>query len=212
MPSIQLQAATFTTNHSSVQSNEIILPERVYGYRTTPLTWSELKSIVLEEQNLAKLSRSVEQERDYQIYLRDLKKEWRSVYNHILVSKFGFEQQRGIEARAGESNATLQTDDGADPENSKWQAYPPLSQVKTILKVLKRNDFPYFTDEGIEHWVLWKLVENITDDEIEEAKQQLCQMLGDVVDLLHWVNPPHLKSLPEIDHAHILCLRQKQRK
>lgn len=30
----------------------------------------------------------------------------------------------------------------------------------------------------------------------------------DVVDYLYWVNPPHLQSMPEIQHAHILVLRR----
>jgi hypothetical protein len=57
---------------------------------------------------------------------------------------------------------------------------------------------------GIEHWCLWKLCEDITDDEVEEAKQDLRRMLGDELDFLTWRNPPHLKSLPDIDHIHLL--------
>jgi hypothetical protein len=156
----------------------------------------------LEEQNLAKLSRSLQQEQEYQVYLRDLKRKWRSVYDHILVSKFGFEAQQKEQPRG---------DDASNPWfQRRWQAYPPLTQVKAVQKVLMRNDFPYNTDEDIEHWVLWKLVENITKEEIDEAKDELRERLGNVVDILHWVNPPHLKSLPDIDHAHFLCLRRRR--
>lgn len=33
--------------------------------------------------------------------------------------------------------------------------------------------------------------------------------LGKVLDTISWINPKHLQSLPDIDHAHILCLREQ---
>jgi folylpolyglutamate synthase len=30
-----------------------------------------------------------------------------------------------------------------------------------------------------------------------------------VTDFLYWINPPHLKTVPELDHLHILCLRRR---
>ena len=32
--------------------------------------------------------------------------------------------------------------------------------------------------------------------------------LGKVIDTISWINPKHLQSIPDIDHAHILCLRE----
>jgi hypothetical protein len=61
-----------------------------------------------------------------------------------------------------------------------------------------------------------------SDDDIAQAKEDVKQELelsgGEdsengqavVVDCLHWINPPHLKSLPDIDHVHILCLLQQR--
>jgi hypothetical protein len=99
-----------------------------------------------------------------------------------------------------------------------------LPSPKTIVV---RNDFPYYTAENIHHYVLWKLHGICSDDDIAQAKEDVKQELelGDVenengddekgqavvVDCLHWINPPHLKSLPDIDHVHILCLLQQQR-
>jgi len=31
--------------------------------------------------------------------------------------------------------------------------------------------------------------------------------VGEIIDVLSWINPKHLQSIPDIDHAHILCLR-----
>ena len=121
------------------------------------------------------------------------------MYDHILVSKFDFERR------------LVPNDNKDDPDERSdmlWEAYPPLSEVRQVKKVLKPNDFPYFFAEDIEHWCLWKLCEDLTDDDIYQAKLELQEMHGDIVDWLCWRNPPHLKSLPDIDHVHILCLRE----
>jgi hypothetical protein len=98
---------------------------------------------------------------------------------------------------------------------------------------LVKNDFPYHTVDNVEHWILWKLNNDvmtgcsnhhdrksdgsadalsccsITASELETAMNDLRANLGNVVDVLHWVNPPHLKTVPELDHVHILCLRTR---
>jgi hypothetical protein len=175
----------------------IELTPRDYGYRVDPISWSELVDIVEKENNLAKLSRNVQQQKEYMIYRRELLKEWNSVYDHILVSKFDFERQ------------LIETDRPDNDRNDRvWAAYPPLDDVREIKKVLKPNDFPYYFSDGMEHWCLWKLCEDVTDNDIEEAKKDLQSTYGDIVTYVSWRNPPHLKSLPDIDHIHIVCLRE----
>jgi hypothetical protein len=96
------------------------------------------------------------------------------------------------------------------------------AQLKLCL-----NDFPYYFATGIEHFVLWKLGGEVTPDEITNAKLELLRasqlwatmndlspefkdkhgsekVINDHRILLSWKNPPHLKSLPGIDHVHIL--------
>jgi hypothetical protein len=166
----------------------IDMPVRKFGYRTVPFEWNELTYIVKVDQNLARLSRSVEQERDYQVYIRDLKHQWKSVYDHILCSKFELEQRKG--------------DDG------KYYAYPPISELEGSRKCIVQNDFPYYLAGNIEHWILWKIGGFCTTEDIDDARNQIQQQLGNVENFLHWINPPHLKSLPDIDHVHFLCLRE----
>ena len=88
-----------------------------------------------------------------------------------------------------------------------------------------RNLFPYHMEKGIEHYVLWKLGgppgEGISKDEIDASISDLLMRIpatprdnkgseskgGDMhSDVLFWVNPPSLQSLPNIRHAHVLCL------
>lgn len=174
---------------SDDDEKRIRLPYFKYGYRTEPFQWNELVDIVQVQQDLSKLSRSVDQQRDYEIYKRELKKTWSSVVDHVLCTKFPNVFERKM-----------------DPESKLYSAHPPLAEAAAAVdippKVLVPNNFPYYTADGIEHWVLWKLGEVCSDEDIEEAKGTLSERFGD--DMIHWVNPPHLKSLPEIDHVHIL--------
>ncbi len=81
--------------------------------------------------------------------------------------------------------------------------------------VTSLNDFPYYFEEGIEHWVVWKLGGNISANEIENGKVEILReagysnkdLINDTSVFLHWLNPPELKSLPDVDHVHILFRR-----
>jgi len=124
-------------------------------------------------------------------------------------------------------NCDREGENKTPPTGYIWEVYPTLAEVKSPLKVLLPNDFPYYIEDGIEHWCLWKLKGRVTNDDIQMAKDDLKQMMVEAnssaqfttnmsslenvdafVDMLHWINPPHLKSIPDIDHAHILCLRR----
>eukprot|EP00923_Selenidium_pygospionis_P058464 GHVN01102611.1.p1 GENE.GHVN01102611.1~~GHVN01102611.1.p1 ORF type:complete len:227 (+),score=53.77 GHVN01102611.1:255-935(+) len=111
----------------------------------------------------------------------------------------------------------------APPNGTKWAAHPPLSKTKIdrgevkevdrgeVMLRLSLNDFPYYLSPGMEHWCLWKLNGGeLTPIEINKAKQELKRMkseLGELVSTLDFINPIELKTVPEIEHAHIMCLR-----
>ena len=174
---------------SDDDDKRVRLPYFKYGFRTEPFEWEELVKIIAVDEDLAKLSRSVEQQKDYEIYRRELLKEWKTVVDHVLVSKFPstFEKRH-------------------DPEVDRYVAHPPIEEavatVEEPQQVLVPNDFPYYTQTGIEHWVLWKLGGECSDEDIQKAIEELKERFGD--DIICWVNPPGLKSLPEIDHVHFL--------
>jgi Protein of unknown function (DUF3605) len=167
-------------------TKRIQLPILKYGYRTEPFTWDELVHILTIEYDLAKLSRSIEQQKEYEVYKRDLLLEWKSVTDNLLCSKFGSLFEKRI-----------------DPVTNLAFSYPSVNDVNVVAKILVKNDFPYYIENNIEHWILWKLCEPCTDQDIEEAKHQLTNERS-FSDVLHWINPIHLKSIPQIDHVHIL--------
>jgi hypothetical protein len=71
--------------------------------------------------------------------------------------------------------------------------------------VLLQNDFPYhlLEEDDLSHYVLWKLgKEPLTQEDIKTAEFQLQR--GGLGETLVYINPPHLKSILDIDHAHII--------
>eukprot|EP00551_Chaetoceros_affinis_P010025 CAMPEP_0203670554 /NCGR_PEP_ID=MMETSP0090-20130426/6599_1 /ASSEMBLY_ACC=CAM_ASM_001088 /TAXON_ID=426623 /ORGANISM="Chaetoceros affinis, Strain CCMP159" /LENGTH=255 /DNA_ID=CAMNT_0050535439 /DNA_START=119 /DNA_END=886 /DNA_ORIENTATION=- len=98
------------------------------------------------------------------------------------------------------------------PNGYKWESYSPTSTSEEIMqepqRVLAMNDFPYYMEDNIEHWCLWKLGGGDVDDQdIRWAKEKL-NTRDDILEMQHWINPVQYKSLPDIDHAHIICLTQ----
>ncbi len=175
---------------TDVHSDDIVLPPLKYGYCETPLLWKEIQQIVLVEQNFDRLTRSASQQREYEMSKRAIQKEWTSMLDYVLCTKFDlpFELNKGLK-RAVRSRE----DDEASPRTA-----------------LVRNDFPYCFEASVQHWILWKLGGTCTDDDILEAKNELLlKSQPPIQDLLHWVNPPRLQSLPGIDHVHILVLVQR---
>lgn len=166
---------------------EVTLPVLQYGYRTTKATWEELVEIIEIECNVPKLSRSRAQQHDYEVFRYHMYQQYRSTLDYILISKFGF--------------------DGVVEKNQKWMVEPCLEDVTSPKIILVENDFPYCVQDNIVHYVLWKLKEPIAPQEILEAREKLQQSKDiNAKEILQWVNPPNLKSIPEIDHVHFLCL------
>ena len=192
----------------------IRLPNLKYGYRTVPLEWDEIVYAV--EHDIALLSRSVTQQRDYEIYRRDLRLRhgWQTVLDHVLCTKFPniFQiaavkqvdangEARGLLRRAHPSLEDAKAAIAHDPTQSNQT----LTEANTTTTALVRNDFPYYMADGLEHWVLWKLGGPCSNEDVARAKQELVskhQM--DATNMIHWVNPPNLQSLPAIDHVHII--------
>lgn len=72
------------------------------------------------------------------------------------------------------------------------------------------NDFPYNFTPGICHYVLWKMASTgresgrVDEGDLNEAIEEL-RGRGDGDEFLWWINPENLKSILDIDHAHIVC-------
>jgi hypothetical protein len=186
-------ATNILTPTTSIATED--LPFRQFGYRSSPFSWEELKQIIVHDKQLARLSRSVDIERRYKSEKEELSKIYETIYDHILHTKFNFERR-------------------LDKDNGKWKAFRPQCDADSeIFKIsLVKNDYPYFVAPGIEHWVLWKLYSEISMDDVAQALADLKSKYDDVLDMIWWENPPSLKSLPDINHIHILVRRKSNLK
>lgn len=152
------------------------------------LSFEDVKEIIVSG-SLEKLGRSEEQQKVYDsFYDNVIVKEWKSGGDYILANKFGA-QTEICDARRS--------------------VIRPLQGVKSTVLLLP-NDFPYHFEPNISHFILWKLNGAINIEEINAAIEDLKTNLP-VLESTYYTNPSHLKSIPEIDHAHIvLKIRQEK--
>mmetsp|Transcript_31508 Transcript_31508/g.30074 ORF Transcript_31508/g.30074 Transcript_31508/m.30074 type:complete len:154 (-) Transcript_31508:554-1015(-) len=142
------------------------------------LNWHETKKII-DDGLLEQLGRSAEQHEKYVCFCEQLKCEWNSVTDYIKVSKLGFEK--------------------IILSNEKFAANK--SSVNKVVLVV--NDFSYNFEPGISHYILWKIGGILERNEIAEMAVKLLHD-ENALDFATYVNPPHLKSILDLDHAHIL--------
>ena len=144
------------------------------------LSWCELKTI-LDQESLGKLGRSRGQQIEYIEFSRQLSIDWITVTDYILVSKMNYRQ--------------IVLGDG------KFAAERP--QVIASRLVVVRNDFPYNFESGMEHFVVWKVGSELIQSEIETVAQKIC-LESSALDFVTFTNPPTLKSILDLEHAHII--------
>ena len=149
------------------------------------ITWTDVKAIV-SSGSLELLGRSAQQQSEYDSWRAQNRLEWQTIGDFILVTKFG---------------QTM----AADPVSNKKIAVS-TSHLETRV-IISENDFPYNFEAGILHFIIWKNgTALLSTDEIEESLRQILKMNPAAIDSAVYVNPPHLKSIPDIDHAHVLIL------
>eukprot|EP00536_Pseudo-nitzschia_multiseries_P007720 jgi/Psemu1/324891/estExt_fgenesh1_pg.C_1840012 len=187
---------------------KVILPTLKYGYRTTKANWDELVQIIDVDNDIPRMSRSEAQQHEYEVFRYHMKQQYKSSVDFILISKFGFDAVLpSHDDLAPNTNHETKstTESGSGSEEMKWTAHPCLKDVRTPKTILVKNDFPYCVEDNIVHYVLWKLKEPITQQEIVDARDELRSDKIKALEILQWVNSPSLKSIPEIDHVHFLC-------
>ena len=148
------------------------------------LHWQEIKDII-SRNKLQLLGRSPSQHESYMKFSTGIKSKWVSVVDYLLNSKFDFDSE-------------------LDPNTGKLKVNRPEQyEIKTLLTI---NDFPYHFADGIHHYVYWKLGSSIelTDQEVIDVAINFMQSNTHFIEYAFYINPPHLKSILELDHAHIL--------
>lgn len=86
-----------------------------------------------------------------------------------------------------------------------------FSFSQPVRFVLRANDFPYNVVPGIQHWLLWcNRPEFPGNSMIVEIERRLGRQDDPHNDLEYelFENPPYLRSIPDLCHAHIFLRRR----
>jgi hypothetical protein len=87
-----------------------------------------------------------------------------------------------------------------DRTSQKRIAVPSSTAIQEPLLTL--NGFPYCLVRGIQHWLIWcDPIPKIPEEIIERVVQQ--NFPYDKFDSLSFVNPPRLRSVSDVFHAHV---------
>jgi hypothetical protein len=94
----------------------------------------------------------------------------------------------------------LKWDTGFDQISQKRFAIPSLKSIQEPL--LTPNDFPYYLVKNIQHWLIW------CDPKPKEPEKIIEEILNknfpcEKFDRLSFVNPPRLRSVSDVFHAHV---------
>eukprot|EP00746_Dinoflagellata_sp_MGD_P130720 gnl/MRDRNA2_/MRDRNA2_64612_c0_seq1.p1 gnl/MRDRNA2_/MRDRNA2_64612_c0~~gnl/MRDRNA2_/MRDRNA2_64612_c0_seq1.p1 ORF type:complete len:387 (-),score=59.44 gnl/MRDRNA2_/MRDRNA2_64612_c0_seq1:40-1200(-) len=154
-----------------------------------PLCWSIVVDAVssgdLDRMGRGMYRRTKAQEESYNLYRKRLLEEWSTIGECLKTVIFGF---------------------SSETENGKLKSIPYSDGTHRV--VWRRNEFPYFLEPGIEHHCIWSHPGKLlTVSRIQEVLQEDCPM--DEFEYIWFINPPSMKSVPDVDHAHVLYRKMK---
>jgi len=81
--------------------------------------------------------------------------------------------------------------------------------------ILRKNDYPYYFEEGLEHWVLWD--KTICFDpwmavEISWNNYKHYEFKEKDGWVANWINPPKFRSVNNIPHVHLVKISKPYEK
>jgi hypothetical protein len=144
------------------------------NYAAMKYSWTDLTEII-NGRHFDRLKRSIQQERIYRVYTSKLKRNWISIHDYILHTKFNYDivtvpqntrgnlscknniEPDGIssdECTSEMRRKALET----PPPGCRLAATRPDNEASFVPeRLIVKNNFSYYLEDGIEHWVLWKL-------------------------------------------------------
>ena len=155
-----------------------------------PISFDTLCEII-HTNRLDLLGRSREQHDRYIQFIEETNAEWDTIADYILCNRFGLPLD----------NTLGNTD--------KKRALRPFGQQYIGKLYLLENEFPYHFDPRIKHYCLWKVAGVVSIEEIENTiaeihAKYLQTSETSPLQITFYVNPQNLRSILEIDHAHII--------
>lgn len=147
-----------------------------------PMSWVEAVSCINENtlQSLAKLGRSADQLGVYRAAMDKIKQEYSSIPDYINITVFNHAFKVADDGR----KIAVVCDKGPAEQQTRWRL----------------NDFPYWFEEGIAHFLLWSVEPLSKQQVLTFAQKELPNQ-----ELAVFVNPVQLQSVQAVWHAHVLA-------
>ncbi|WIA18658.1 hypothetical protein OEZ85_003363 [Tetradesmus obliquus] len=156
-------------------------------WATEVITWDQIREIVKigTVESLGKLRRSEQQLKTYRAFMDKVRQDYASVADFIKISVL----------------------DSASKLNSEGKKEAVDSEHGGQQIVWHLNDFPYYFEDNVQHWLLWS-----SDRPLEQqliAQQIAAKFPEQQWEHIMFVNPAALQSVLAIWHCHVL-VRPKQ--
>ncbi|KAJ2848470.1 hypothetical protein IWW36_003284 [Coemansia brasiliensis] len=142
------------------------------------VSWERFKQLV-DAEDLKPLGRSYEMQITYEQHKVRMKEKYGSIADYLINYALA-----EFIADAKKVDASL-----------------PLSPSDFMFRA---NDFPYYLDDNVEHWVLW-CKKQLPPGFVPPAAvvDAVAKRFGDNVEWRYFVNPVHRQSVPQLSHAHV---------
>ena len=89
--------------------------------------------------------------------------------------------------------------------NQSGMMYVKPNTMPTDVKLeLTPNEFAYPICSNMRHYVLWKLNGYITEQDVSSMTEDVFKK-NNITDYIYWNNPPCKRSIPGIEHVHIIA-------
>eukprot|EP01088_Endostelium_zonatum_P010379 TRINITY_DN23821_c0_g1_i1.p1 TRINITY_DN23821_c0_g1~~TRINITY_DN23821_c0_g1_i1.p1 ORF type:complete len:184 (+),score=16.33 TRINITY_DN23821_c0_g1_i1:167-718(+) len=175
---------------------------------STKRSWADLRQVI-DDKRFHELGRDPAGTEHYQQRYQEVKAEWVTVGDMILNREFGFvPDERDIreidvkDTRTGKRRFIVKVDPSLIEKGKEGIFQTDSGHIYT----LKKNDFRYFLDEDIDHYLLWSL-SSMPDQEVNNILAKHLDPL--IYDTVWFENPPELKSIPNAWHAHVFSKKKE---
>lgn len=170
------------------------------------------------------LGRSEQVQMAYREAMAPIRVQYENISDYILISKFNFNAVSSDRDNRGDANGSPSSDGNG---NVKLRAQKEDNALSTPQLLCVPNDFPYNYEDNVDSYVIWKYIppsykqqrdvdggqeDNkesiVTEIElqscIEQLKQDIYNGKCEFLDYCVFESPQHLKSIPDLDHIHLM--------
>jgi len=232
----ETQSTVRSTIDNNVTEEPFTWPQLIDLFRSSNNSQEDHHYIPSDNTNLALFRRSSEAQYEYEKHKKYIECDWNSAYDYLVMDKFG--TKFGFEKVLCEETAKFRASPSLK-EASKFAIDNQMTYLRLVLNDYPYDVNDGIEHWCLWKIGGKSQKEGILKKELSWAANELGSLNADkysgssciidkdgilsfydfdssetapssVSDMLYWVNPPHLQSMPEIHHAHMLVVRDDQ--